>query len=246
MKKRTLALLLAMILAFGLAACGSTAPTESAEDTEGAVAEETEETEEAAEETDPAEDDAADAEEAESSGEPTATIEGNTITIQSEGRGKDADNDSFTRTSVMENYSFDYAAESGPIVVHVTGIEMSNITFKDEAEAGLAGVSVGNEAGMVCLEISVENTSDQDIDFYPDQSVIVTNTKEQIDSAVFVSDDLGGTYLGQVRKEGYIYFFCSRSLAEELTHLQWRIDAPYDADGEDVGEDMAVEFEVIP
>lgn len=239
MKKRALALLLALVLAFGLAACGSApAPAPAEEET---AAEETAEAEEPAEE--------ASAEEVSEDGhdaDAIAEVDGNTITVSNEWRGDDVDDNNKTRTAYMTNYLFDWSGTSGPMEMHIKGIEVSDIVFKDEASAGLAGVSAGSEAALIALYVTTENTGDEDMSFYPDQSTLVTDTKEQVECAIFISDDVGGDFYGNVKKEGYIYFFCKSSKAADLGHLTLRIDPPFDAEFNDVGDPVVIDFELQP
>lgn len=245
MKKSIFAALLCLALAAGLCACGGTSAPAEEEAAEEATAEAV--VEEATEE------------ETEESGEPSeaetagdghdadaiAEIDGTTITISNEWTGEDAENDVMTKTAVMTNYLFEYVQQCGPMELCVNGIELSDITFKDEDTADLAGVSVGSEAGLVALHITAENTSEDDVSFYPDQSYLITDTKEQLDCAVFLSDSVGGDFFGQVKKEGYVYFFCRNTMAEDLSHLQWRIDPPTDENFDDLGEPITIEFDLV-
>lgn len=238
MKKRTAALLLALILAFGLAACGGAPAEEPAE--EETAAEETAEAEEPAEETS-AEEVSEDGHDADA----IAEVDGNTITVSNEWTGDDVDDKNKTRTAYMTNYLFDWSGTSGPMEMHIKGIEVSDIVFKDEATAGLAGVSTGSEAALIALYVTTENTSDEDLSFLVTQSVMITDTKEQVECAGFVSDDVGGDFYGNVKKEGYIYFFCKSSKAADLGHLTLRIDPPFDAELNDVGDPVAVEIDLV-
>ena len=48
--------------------------------------------------------------------------------------------------------------------------------------------------------------------------------------------------MGQVVKNGQIYFFFSAP-ADEVNHIQWRIDSPFDTNYENIGEALTVEFD---
>ena len=76
------------------------------------------------------------------------------------------------------------------------------------------------------------------------KSTIVTNTKEQVNSLFGLSDDVGGTYYGNVVKEGQIFFICPKSGITEINHIKWIIDAPT-SDEQSDEEALVIEFELI-
>ncbi len=94
---------------------------------------------------------------------------------------------------------------------------------------------------VITLQVSVENKSAETLSFYPYQGTLVTNTKEQIDADFWLSDDVGGDFIGNVVKKGNI-IFVSSSNAEDINFIKYICGGPYDSDFDKVGEDISVEY----
>ncbi|RBP89408.1 hypothetical protein DFO70_11155 [Cytobacillus firmus] len=91
---------------------------------------------------------------------------------------------------------------------------------------------------MVIITMSVENTSDETLSFYPDQSTITTSTGEQLESEVFFSDDVGGDFIGQVKKEGTVRFLLKSTKAEDIEWVRILIDAPHNENLDNIGKSV--------
>lgn len=89
--------------------------------------------------------------------------------------------------------------------------------------------------------MKVENKTEENLSIYPDQSIITTNTKEQKEANIFISDDVGGDFLGQVIKEGNVIFLLD-SKAEDLKSAKLIINAPVNEDFDTLGE--KIEFDI--
>lgn len=63
----------------------------------------------------------------------------------------------------------------------------------------------------------------------------MTNTGEQVSADLWFSDDVGGEFLGKVKKEGNVLFFV-KAMPEELADVKVVIDGPSDANYESIGE----------
>lgn len=232
--KKLLILLLALALVFTVAACGAT-PAEDAEPEE--AAEET--TEETTEE--PA------AEETQTEPEPAAgevSVEGNVITVSDDGTGEDVDKEGMVKKPVLTAHDIGYIAESGPVQITVHSVQLANLTVTTDDMASLLGIDKDSPGAVFSIKLSVENTSADDVGIYPDQSVIVTDAKEQVYSNIILNDQVGGDFYGQVVKDGQIYFIC-KNPADDIHHIQWRIDAAHDSSYSSIGEDIIIEFELV-
>jgi len=119
------------------------------------------------------------------------------------------------------------------------------MTANTDDNASLLDVEKGAEFALFAIDIDVENTSDEDISFYPDQSTIIISTKEQIEANMWFSEDVGGDFYGQVKKSGQVYFVIPNSVGEDINHIQWRIDAPFNSDFDNLTDNIIIELELI-
>ena len=100
------------------------------------------------------------------------------------------------------------------------------------------------EAAVVVVHFDVENTSDDTISFYPDQSVMTTNTKEQVSASVFLSDSVGGDFIGNVKKSGNVIFILKNSSADDLANVTIHINAPHNDSFDSVGDPVEINIPV--
>lgn len=102
-----------------------------------------------------------------------------------------------------------------------------------------------DRARLLMIEMEVTNTSDEDVSFYPDQSVLTTNTGQQVDSDIWLSDSVGGDFYGEVTKEGQIMFILEDD-GDELEDFTLILDAPHGTESYDsVGEDKRIDFNIL-
>lgn len=231
--RKLLLMLLVGVLALCLCACGASpaADEPAEEEVEETTAEPAEETAE-----EPAE------EAAEEPAEGSVVVNGNTITLSDDGSEKASSQDGIEKTPLVSTHDINATYQTGPMTITVNKAQLSNIKVSDQSTADMMSVPKDETVGLLVIDLTVENTSTDDISFYPNQSVIVTNTKEQIDCALWFSDSVGGDFLGQVVKNGQIYFFFNGP-ADEVNHIQWRIDSPFDTNYENIGDTLVVEFD---
>src|SRR5699024_10117404 len=64
------------------------------------------------------------------------------------------------------------------------------------------GYEIGDEVQMIALEYTVENTVEEQRDFYLDQTTIITSTGEQIESEWLMESGLQSEMLGAVKSSG--------------------------------------------
>lgn len=77
------------------------------------------------------------------------------------------------------------------------------------------------------VDVTAENTSDDTINFHPNQATITTNTGEQIQAEIFISDDVGGEFIGKVKKKAISSLLPNhcrkKSLASNTSSMDHRI-----------------------
>lgn len=177
---------------------------------------------------------------------PTAdlvVIDGSAITVRDDGSGSDSNQDGMSKRIILTNRSINYEGTTGDFAYVIEGIQIAALTVTDEDTASFLNVEKGKEITVIAIQMSVENTSDKDLSFYPYMSTIVTSDKEQVESNWLLSDSVGGDFLGNVVMEGQIYWICERTGADNLTHIQWRIDAPSDSNYDRCGDPVKIDFE---
>lgn len=169
-------------------------------------------------------------------------IDGNTITVRDDGTGESSDGDGMKKTVILTNRTIGYTGECGPMKYEVQSLQIAKIEATGDT-ANMLGLKSGQEATLFAVQLRVENTSNEDMSWSPYMSTIVTSDKEQVSSDWIMSDFVGGDFYGNVVKQGQIFFLCKNTDAENLSHIQWRIDTPHDSKYNHFGEDVIIEFE---
>ncbi|MEM4994940.1 hypothetical protein WKH56_20460 [Priestia sp. SB1] len=102
-----------------------------------------------------------------------------------------------------------------------------------------------DEIRAIVVTMKAENTSDQDVSFYPDQSVLVTDSGEQVDAETFMSGEVGGDFLGKVKKEGQVWYLLKDN-TQDIKNVKLVFDAPYATESmDDLGSEKRLDFEIL-
>ena len=157
--------------------------------------------------------------------------------------GEVVEENGMKKIPVITDKKLNKKGESGPIKYNIKAIQVSKLTATTDDMASALDVEKDKEVTLVAMDIEVENTSEKTISFYPDQSEITTNTKEQVSSEVFLSDSVGGDYIGKVKKSGTVFFILKNSSADDIDTITYHVDAPCDENFESVGDKVSVELE---
>lgn len=166
------------------------------------------------------------------------TIENNKKADSSVGK---VDESEFGRVEVIkEKKNINDIFESGPIKLTITDVQISKVNPSPNYKSMF---NDKDEVTSVVLAVEVENTSDETISFFPDQGTIVTDTKEQKEAEIFLSDEVGGDFIGQVKKKGNIIFILD-SNAEEINNVKFVLGHPSNENLENVGEDITVTYDI--
>ncbi len=167
-----------------------------------------------------------------------ASVENNKKTDSSVGK---VDESEFGRLEVIkEKKNINDVVESGPIKLTVTDIQISKVNPKPDYKSMF---NDKDEVTSVVVAVEVENTSDETISFYPDQGTLVTNTKEQKEAEIFLSDEVGGDFIGQVVKKGNIVFILD-SKGDKINNLKFVFGNPSNSNFENVGEEITVTYDI--
>lgn len=133
--------------------------------------------------------------------------------------------------------------DHGGVVITVEAVVLSPYEIMpDEFKSFTEDTDYWTDVQTVgAFQISVQNTTDQTINVHPDQGTVVVGN-EQVDTALFMSDDVGGEILAGVMKDGAVLFGLKRQAPNEVTSVRYLIGGPFDNDFNDIGDDY--EFEI--
>jgi hypothetical protein len=124
--------------------------------------------------------------------------------------------------------------ESGSMKMHI-----SKVTLDPAYKAKYSAAT-----NAIVLDVTIENTSSDTINWYPSYGTIVLNTKEQTDGmkSLTLSDDVDGTFNGKVVKTGKIAFEVKSDLTT-VNSISYIITGPHDPKtGNSLGEDKTTEL----
>lgn len=141
------------------------------------------------------------------------------------------------KTVHFTNKKLGISTKLGPINFKINKVQTS--TFKPTADYKQM-FDNKDQVTLIAFEVESENTSDATINFHPNQGKLTTNTGEQIDASLVLSEDVGGEFIGKVKKTGNVIFLAN-SAPEEITDIKFIADAPNDENFESLGERYTVD-----
>lgn len=139
---------------------------------------------------------------------------------------------------IAQNKEINDTYESGPMKLTVNALQISKLNPSDNYKEMFEGK---DEVSVITMAVDVENTSEDTISFYPDQSTVVTDTKEQKEANIFISDELGGDFIGNVKKSGNIIYILD-SKAEDIHSLKFVIEGASNSNLETVGDKIEFNY----
>ncbi|ACB83966.1 hypothetical protein [Natranaerobius thermophilus] len=142
-------------------------------------------------------------------------------------------------TLIAQNDDID-AIETGPFRIDIEQVNAVSGDLNPQS----AEMFDTEQLEYIQLDLQVENTSDEDLIFYAGQAQIVTNTGEQLESDMWMSDHIEGEFMGGVTQEGTLIYPLEQSQAEEVETVRIVIGAPQDEDWQEVGEEVDFEVEL--
>lgn len=150
--------------------------------------------------------------------------------------------DGITKEIYYTNKELGIKGTSGPINYTIDQIQVSNVSFDSEDTASLADFKTSDKGAMVAIHMTVENTTDDTVDFYADQGNIVTDTKEKAEPNMWFSDTLDGEYNGKIKNEGTLIYFFKNSDAKDVKSVKYTALAPTNENLDSLGNDVVEEI----
>lgn len=164
---------------------------------------------------------------------------------EQKGKNDDKEKDSNTEESdvgkltiLYKNKELDENAESGPINLNVNAIQLSELEVSDDYKEMFDNK---DKVTVIALKMKVENSSDDTISIYPDQATITTDAGDQVDADVFLSESIGGDFIGKVKKEGDVIFVVN-SPANDIGQVNLIVDGAHDENYDKIGEQIKMSF----
>lgn len=145
-----------------------------------------------------------------------------TVTITTE--------DAPQQSSSLKEYDVDISIKSGPMNLNVAKVTLDPNYQRSQYH---------DPINAVILEARAENTSDDKLTWYFTQGQIVLNTKEQVDTGIFNSDDIDGEFNGKVVKEGRIVFEVKSNL-DDITDLRFNAGSAIDESWDRLSDEQEV------
>lgn len=152
--------------------------------------------------------------------------------------GTVSESDIGTKTVNGINYDVAESLTTGPFTINVNKAQLSQFAVNTDYVEMLGG----EDLASVVIDLEVINDSEDTNAIYPDQGTIVTDTGAQVDAEVFLSDSVGGDFMGEVTKEGQVIFLWEGN-SEEVSSIRYVVDGPYDEEFNSLGEELEFEIE---
>lgn len=206
-----------------LTACGGE-QSEDAESTDSSTEEDTEVVEE--EEAEQVKDEV----ETESEEEDSSLTQQVGDTIEAEGG---------TRTIVGQVENINETQSSGPFEVTLLHSQLSQFQPAED----FVDIFGGEDLVLLTFQVEVTNNSEDTNTIHPDQGIAVTDNGNQVDAEIFLSDDVGGDFHGEVTKTGDVFFLYDGN-ADDVSSARYIINSGHDENFDNFGEDIefTVEF----
>lgn len=163
------------------------------------------------------------------------------IYIEDDGTGEIYSDETMKKNPLLTDRDLDYHAESGVIKYTVNSIQLAHLEIYNQEMADFIEVESNTDVALISIDITAENTSDDDVMFYPQVAKLVTDTKKQVRCITALSDSYDVFY-GNVEQNGQIIFIIPDDI-DNIHAFTLRIDAPRKHDtGETVGDDIKIVF----
>ena len=156
--------------------------------------------------------------------------------------GEVVEKDGLKKVPVITDKKLNRKGKTGPIKYNIKAIQVSKLTATTDEMAQALDVEKDKEVGLVAMDVEIENTSDDTINFYFDQGKLTTNTKEQVEANLMLSDNIDGEYLGKVTHKGTLMFILKNGKADKVNNLKLFVDAPSDKDFNTAGDEVKIEL----
>lgn len=156
--------------------------------------------------------------------------------------GEVVEENGLRKEPVYTNKELGISGTTGSINYSVSAIQVSKLTATTDEMAEMLEIDKDKEVALVVIDVSAENTTDDTINFYIGQAILTSNTKEQVDPNILISDYIDGEFLGNVIHSGSLMYILENSKASDIETVKLHIDAPSNSDFEFTGGPVDIEI----
>lgn len=156
--------------------------------------------------------------------------------------GEAVEENGLRKEPVYTNKELGISGATGSINYSVSDIQVSKLTATTDEMAEMLEIEKDKEVTLVVIDVSAENTIDDTINFYIGQAALTSNTKEQVEPNILISDYIDGEFLGNVIHSGSLMYILENSKASDIETVKLHIDAPSNSDFEFTGDPVEIDI----
>lgn len=157
--------------------------------------------------------------------------------------GEAVEENGLRKEPVYTNKELGISGTTGSISYSVSAIQVSKLTATTDEMAEMLEIEKDKEVTLVVIDVSAENTSEDTINFYIDQATLTSNTKEQVDPDMMLSDYIDAEFLGNVIHSGTLMYILPNSNASDVETVTLHIDAPHNENFDSTGDPVEIEIQ---
>ena len=156
---------------------------------------------------------------------------------ESNGVGETTESELGKMTVIYKDKELNIPANNGPVNATLDKIQLATLETSEDYKDTFDGE---DKVTIVTIEASTENTVDETTNYYLDQAKLVTDTGQQVDASLLFSDDVGGEFLGKVKKNGNIIWILKND--ENIKKVTLHVSGASNDNFDRVGEDLKIEI----
>src|SRR5699024_3718645 len=130
--------------------------------------------------------------------------------------------------------------KSGDVTLDITEISVGKLEINDDYKTDFDN---RDDVTLVTVKMKAENKGKDKVSFYADQAVLTTNKGEQSEANLMVSEDVGGEFKEEDKKEGKIYYEVE-SEPDEIEKITLDVNGVSNEEFESLGDDITIEIEL--
>ena len=165
---------------------------------------------------------------------------------EKEEKGSSTEKDGIKKTVVYSKDNLDIENTTGPVIFTIDSIQIADMTATTDTASSMLGIKKNQDAAMITVKFSCENTSDSQANFYASKAMLTADSGEEAEPVSYYGEymdaHIGG---GDTRtKTGTNVYVLTETKAEDIKSVEIHFDAPQDWDFKDMDDAVDVEIEI--